>query len=80
MFAASLFLSVASHSPTELNPALQGGGDPNQFNGFMILGYLVMWLVVMVYLFTLSNRQRNVKEEVELLEQLLREDEQGQNS
>jgi CcmD family protein len=77
MFAVSLLLSVAVHSPTLLSPALQGGNDPNQFNGFMVLGYIVMWLVVMVYLFTLANRQRNVKEEVELLEQLLREDEEA---
>lgn len=68
MFAVSLLLSAA----------LQGVSDPNQFNGFMVLGYVVMWLVVMVYLITLSNRQRNVKEEVELLEQLLREDEEVQ--
>ena len=76
MFAVNLLLSIAMHSPAQLSPALQGGGDPNQFNGFMILGYVVMWIVVMVYLFTLANRQRNVKEEVELLEQLLREDEE----
>ena len=61
-----------------ISPTLQGGPDPNQFNGFMVLGYVVMWLVVMVYLITLSNRQRNVKEEVELLEQLLREDEEAE--
>jgi hypothetical protein len=54
-------------------------GDPNQFNGFMVLGYVAMWLVFMAYLITLSNRQRNVKEEVELLEQLLREDEEDKN-
>jgi CcmD family protein len=67
MFAANLILSAALQT-----------GDPNQFNGFMILGYVVMWLVVMVYLVTMSSRQRNVKEEVELLEQLLREDEEAE--
>jgi CcmD family protein len=67
MIAANLILSAALQT-----------GDPNQFNGFMILGYVAMWLVVMVYLITISNRQRNVKEEVELLEQLLREDEEAE--
>jgi len=52
--------------------------DPNQFNGYMILGYVVMWIIVMVYLLILANRQRNVKEEVELLQQLLKEDEESE--
>ncbi|MGD2078160.1 MAG: CcmD family protein [Chloroflexota bacterium] len=51
--------------------------DPNQFNGYMILGYVVMWLIVMGYILILANRQRNVKEEVELLQQLLKEDEEA---
>jgi hypothetical protein len=54
-----------------------GIGDPNQFNHFMILGYVVMWIIAMVYILSLANRQRNVKEEVELLRQLLEEDEEA---
>ena len=57
--------------------AQSGIFDPNQFNGYMVLGYVVMWLIVMVYILILANRQRNVKEEVELLQQLLKEDEEG---
>jgi hypothetical protein len=53
-----------------------GIGDPNKFNQFMILGYVVMWIIAMIYILTLANRQRNVKEEVELLRQLLEEDEE----
>ena len=53
--------------------------DPNQFNGYMILGYVVMWLIVMVYILILANRQRNVKDEVELLQQLLKEDEESES-
>ena len=53
--------------------------DVNQFNGYMILGYIVMWLIVMVYILILANRQRNVKEEVELLQQLLKEDEEAES-
>ena len=49
--------------------------DPNKFNGYMILGYIVMWLIAMIYILILANRQRNVREEVELLQQLLKEDE-----
>ncbi len=50
--------------------------DPNKFNNFMILGYLVMWIIVMVYIGSLANRQRNIREEVKLLRQLLEEDEE----
>lgn len=58
----------------------QGGlGDPNQFNNYMILGYLAMWVIAMIYIGTLANRQRNVREEVELLRRLLEEDEEAGN-
>jgi len=53
--------------------------DPNKFNGYMILGYVVMWLIAMLYIVILANRQRNVKEEVELLQELLKEDEDAEN-
>jgi CcmD family protein len=52
--------------------------DPNKFNGYMILGYVVMWLIVMVYISILANRQRNVREEIDLLQQLLKEDEEAE--
>ena len=59
----------------------QGGlGDPNQFNNYMILGYLAMWVIAMIYIGTLANRQRNVREEVELLHRLLEEDEEAGNT
>lgn len=64
MFAILIFLSGL----------LQTVSDPNKFNGFMILGYVIMWLVAMVYIFIMANRQRNAREELKLMEQLLRED------
>jgi len=51
--------------------------DPNKFNNFMIIGYFAMWIIVMVYIGSLANRQRNIREEVKLLRQLLEEDEEG---
>lgn len=51
--------------------------DVNKYNNYMILGYFAMWLVVMVYLFLLANRQRNLQEDLKLMEQLLREDEEA---
>ena len=48
----------------------------NRFNHFLILGYFVMWLVAMVYLFTLANRQHNAEKDIELMKKLLAEDEE----
>ena len=50
--------------------------DPNQFNNYLILGYGVMWAVVMVYLVILANRQKNAREDLKLLAQLIKEDEE----
>lgn len=52
--------------------------DPGQFNGFLLLAYAAMWLVVVVYLANLANKQRNVRQEIRLMQRLLEEDE-GQN-
>ncbi len=63
-----------------LNIYAQGGlSDPNQFNNYLILGYGVMWAIALFYVLVLANRQRNVREEVHLLRQLLEEDEESQN-
>lgn len=53
----------------------QPGVEPNQFNGYLILGYLIMWLIGMVYVASLFVRQRNLRQDVELMENLLQEDE-----
>jgi CcmD family protein len=53
--------------------------DPNKFNKFLVLGYFVMWLIVMVYIFSLANRQKNAREEIQLMKQLLEEDEEPTN-
>ncbi len=50
--------------------------DVNKYNNFLVLGYIAMWLVVMVYLLLLANRQKNVRDDVKLMAQLLREDEE----
>jgi CcmD family protein len=53
--------------------------DPNRYNNYLILGYFAMWLIVMVYIFTLANRQKNAREEIQLMKQLLEEDEEPTN-
>lgn len=49
--------------------------DPSRFNDFLILAYAVMWVVVVVYIANLANKQRNVHQEIKLMQRLLEEDE-----
>lgn len=51
--------------------------NPNRFNSFLVLAYAVMWLVVMVYLLNLANKQRNLRQDIRLMRRLLEEDEAG---
>lgn len=63
-----IFLNILLQTPID---------DPNKFNGYLILGYFVMWVAFMVYLVTLANKQRNTKQDIKLLQQLLQEDEEA---
>lgn len=56
--------------------ALQAGPDPNQFNNYLLLGYVVMWLIGMIYIASLAIRQRNLNRDLDLMEQILQEDDQ----
>lgn len=50
---------------------LQTAVDPNKFNSFLILGYVVMWLIGVAYLYYLYSRQRNLNQDLQLLQKLL---------
>ena len=54
---------------------LQTATDPNRFNEYLLLAYGVMWLVVLVYLLNLANKQRNLRRDLQLMHRLLEEDE-----
>lgn len=64
----SIFLNILAQTPID---------DPNKFNGYLMLGYFVMWMAFMVYLVALSNKQRNMKQDIQLLQRLLKEDEES---
>ncbi len=55
---------------------MQPSVDPDRFNGYLLLGYLVMWLIVVVYIVSLAMRQRNLEKDIELMEKILQEDEE----
>lgn len=52
----------------------------NQFNGYLMLGYFVMWLIVMVYITTLVVRQRNLKQDLQLMQRILQDHEEEAES
>ncbi|MCB8991677.1 MAG: hypothetical protein H6664_14390 [Ardenticatenaceae bacterium] len=58
-----------------LSTLLQTISDPNQFNGYLVLGYVVMWLIGLVYVVSLITRQRNLQQDIQLMQRLLEEDE-----
>ena len=65
MFTSLLFLSIA----------LQSSINPNRFNNFLILGYVVMGIIVLVYIVSLATRQRNLQQDIQLMSRLLQDDE-----
>ena len=57
---------------------LQGPvSEPNLFNNYLVLGYVVMWLIGVAYVVSLAARQRNLQKDVTLLKRLLQEDEES---
>ena len=55
---------------------LQISADPNWFNQYLVLGYVVMGCIVLGYIISLALRQKNVEQDLHLLNQLLQEDEE----
>jgi hypothetical protein len=53
---------------------LQAVSDPNQFNNYLLLGYAAMWLIGMIYIASLAVRQRNLRRDLDLMEEILQED------
>jgi CcmD family protein len=66
MTALFVFLSILAQAPIS---------DPDRFNQYLLLGYGVMWLVAMIYLLSMANKQRNLRQEIRLMRRLLKEDE-----
>jgi hypothetical protein len=59
-----------------LTAVLQSGvSNPNQFNDFLLLGYVAMWLIGIIYVLSLSARQRNLRKDIQLMRRLLQEEE-----
>jgi heme/copper-type cytochrome/quinol oxidase subunit 2 len=66
VLATAVFQSMAPQSASDI---------ANQFNSYLMLGYFVMWFVVMIYIITLVVRQRNLRKDLQLMQQILQENE-----
>ncbi|MEM7111880.1 MAG: hypothetical protein AAF614_05570 [Chloroflexota bacterium] len=55
-----------------------GIDEPNKFNNFLIMGFAIMWIIGVIYVVSLASRQRNVQQDIELMQQIL-EDEENLN-
>lgn len=66
MLPAIIFLTILLQTSAQ---------NANRFNDFLLLGYGVMWLVAVVYLLNLANKQRNLRQDIHLMRRLLEEDE-----
>jgi len=66
MLPAIMFLTILLQTSAQ---------NANRFNDFLLLGYGVMWLVAVVYLLNLANKQRNLRQDIHLMRRLLEEDE-----
>ena len=80
-YADSLKTRVATRLSARPRPAIVSGlalvlfqvGEPNQFNAYLIGGYVVMSSLCLLYMLYLAMRQRNLQRDVALLSQLLQE-------
>ena len=63
-----------------LNIALQSSINPNTFNNFLMLGYGVMATIGLGYIVSLAVRQRNLRQDIQLMERLLQDDEEMNDS
>lgn len=57
-----------------LTTFLQTADVANRFNNYLVLGYFVMWLIAMVYIVSLAVRQRNLKQDLQLMGRILEEE------
>jgi len=67
MFATLFFMNIAWQSSIA----------PNTFNNYLILGYTVMGIIGLVYIVSLAVRQRNLRQDIQLMERLLQDDEEA---
>ena len=63
-----------SNSLFGLSGMLQtGSGDPNKNLNFLFAGFVVVWVLLLSYIFSLARRQKRLEAELEMLRQMKQE-------
>lgn len=56
------------------NPMLQTtGGDPNKNLSFLFAGFVVVWVLLLGYIFSVMRRQKRLEAEIEMLKEMRQE-------
>jgi CcmD family protein len=56
-----------------LNPGLlqtAGSSSPSKNLGFLFAAYVIVWLLIVGYMFSISRRQKRLVQEIETLKQI----------
>jgi hypothetical protein len=53
--------------------------EANRFNDYLVLAYVVMWLIGMAYVISLVVRQRNLLQDIQLMQQVLQDEQEGES-
>lgn len=48
--------------------------EANRFNDYLMLAYIVMWVIGMIYVLSLVVRQRNLLQDIRLMQQVLQDE------
>ena len=66
-----MLLTVLCNAILALPGMLQtSGGDPNKNLNFLFAGFVVVWVLLLSYIFSLARRQKRLEAEIETLKQM----------
>ena len=67
-------MTVLSNSLHWFGGMLQAAsGNPNQNLNFLFAGFVVVWVLLLSYIFSLVRRQKRLEAEIEMLKQMKQE-------
>lgn len=75
VFLASMAIPAMAQEDISVQPTNQESSDPEANLPYLFAVYSITWIVFFAYLYYLSQRQRNLRREVEELRQILAEKE-----
>jgi CcmD family protein len=69
-----MLMTIFSNALNWLGGMLQApGGDPARNMNFLFAGFVVVWVLLLSYIFSLVRRQKRLEAEIEMLRQMKQE-------